>query len=174
MDAAKRAYAFVLQEINRDALAALSDLRALVTEEITRISTLTTQLATAIATALGIGVSLVAARVIFDSSPLLIFALMVVVVAYVTTVAKLGADQIALSEKARAAWRDHLYKFVATSEYNRLVDDPAEMAAKSFRRMRWLGVGVVLSTFLVVSGVALPDDVVDRVAQLIQVKSIGS
>ena len=166
LDAARRGYAFYLQEISRDALSALSDLRKLVTDEISKIGALTRQLSNAVATALAVGVSLVAARIAFGSHPLLVTALMLVVVVYVSVVARLGTDQIKISDQARVAWWNHIYKFVGASDYERLVDVPSRLAARSYKRVKVMGTLAVAAMFLLVLALSAPKSVYGQIANI--------
>lgn len=144
LEGARIAYQVALAEDSRDTLRLLADLRKAVTEETAKLSDLSRQLMAAVASALAVGIGLVAARVMASAPPVLVAAVMAVAAAYVLVVIVSGFQFIALQRQLRAEWQPRLYRFLSQPEYARMVSGPAARAERAFRWTALLGGVAVL------------------------------
>lgn len=145
LEGAQIAYQVTLADASRDTLRLLADLRKTVTEETGRLSDLSRQLMASVASALALGVGLVAARVMASASPLLVAAVMAVALAYVLVVIVSGFHFIALQRQLRVEWQPRLYRFLSQQEYARMVSGPVARAERAFLWTSLLGGGAVLA-----------------------------
>lgn len=143
-EGAKIAYQMALADTSRDTLKLLTELRKAITEETSKLSELGRQLMAAVASALALGIGLVAARVAAAANPLLIAAVMVVAAIYVVVVILSGLHFIRLQRQLRAEWQPKLYRFLPADDYSRMVSSPAARAERSFIWTSILGGAAVL------------------------------
>lgn len=144
-ESAKIAYQMALSDTSRDTLKLLTELRKAITEETSKVSDLSRQLMAAVASALALGIGLVAARVATGAHPTLIAAVMVVVAVYVLVVILSGFNFIRLQRQLRSEWQPKLYRFLAADDYSRMVSSPAAQAERSFIWTSILGGAAVLT-----------------------------
>jgi hypothetical protein len=145
LEGAQIAYQVTLADASRDTLRLLADLRKAVTEETGKLSDLNRQLMASVASALTLGVGLVAARVMASASPILVAAVMAVAAIYVLMVIVSGFQFIALQRQLRAEWQPRLYRFLSLQDYTRMVAGPAARAERAFRLTALLGGIAVLA-----------------------------
>jgi hypothetical protein len=131
-ESAQIAYQMALADTSRDTLKILADLRKAVTDETARLSDLTRQLMGSLASALALGVGLIAARVAAAAPAWLVAAIMGVVTIYVAMVILSGLQFIGLQRQLRADWQPKLYRFLPTQDYQRMVAIPAARAERAF------------------------------------------
>lgn len=144
LEGAQIAYQVTLADASRDTLRLLADLRKAITEETGKLSDLSRQLMAAVASALALGVGLVAARVMASAPPLLVAGVMAVAAAYVLVVIVSGFHFIGLQRQLRAEWQPRLYRFLSLQDYGRMVSAPVARAERAFLWTALLGGGAVL------------------------------
>lgn len=149
LEGAQIAYQVTLADASRDTLRLLADLRKAVIEETGKLSDLNRQLMASVASALALGIGLVAARVMASAPPLLVAAVMAVVAVYVLVVIVSGFQFIGLQRQLRAEWQPRLYRFLSLPDYARMVSGPAARAERAFLWTAILGGGAVLALTLV-------------------------
>lgn len=149
LESAKIAYQMALADTSRDTLKSLTDLRKAIIEETSKLSELSRQLMAAIASALALGIGLVAARVTSTAPAIMIFALMAVVTVYVGVVIFSGVQFIALQQQLRQEWQPRLYRFLSADDYKKMVCDPAARAEKSFYWTAGIGGTAVLALAMI-------------------------
>ena len=149
LEGAQIAYQVTLADASRDTLRLLADLRKAVTEETGKLSDLSRQLMASVASALALGVGLVAARVMASAPPVLVAAVMAVAAAYVLVVIVSGFHFIGLQRQLRAEWQPRLYRFLSLQDYARMVSGPAARAERAFFWTALLGGSAVLALVVV-------------------------
>lgn len=148
-DGAKIAYQMSISDLGKDTLKALSDLKKSVTEDTSKVADATRQTVTAVASALAVGLGLLAARVASAASPWLIFGVMIIVALYVGAIVYSGYSFILLQRKLRVDWQPRLYRFLSDEDFTRMVKNPSGAAEKTFF---WTaGVGVVAVVLLMIA-----------------------
>lgn len=143
-DGAKIAYQMSISDLGKDTLKALSDLKKSVTEDTSKVADATRQTVAAVATALAVGLALLAARVASAAAPWLVFAVMVVVALYVGTIVYSGYAYIMLQRQLRVDWQPRLYRFLSDEDFKRMVTVPSLSAEQTFFRIAKVGVTAVI------------------------------
>lgn len=138
-ESAQIAYQMALAETGRDTLKVLSDLRKAVTEETAKLSDMGRQLTGAVAAALATGIGLIAARVAANAPAELVLIVMLIAALYTAMVITSGVQFMRLQRQLRAEWQHRLYRFLPTTEYERMVAAPTAKAERSFVWTAWLG-----------------------------------
>ncbi|PYE42636.1 hypothetical protein DFI02_106211 [Rhizobium sp. PP-F2F-G20b] len=157
LEGARIAYEMHLMSVGNDTLKALADLRKAVTEEIGKTTEATRQTSAAVASALAVGLGLLAAKTTATVSPGLVMALMCVAVVYVLMVAVSGGLHVFFQRKARRSWQERLYRFLPKIEYKQLVTDPITSSEWVFYLICALGGGSVLVlAFIVIFQTPMP------------------
>ncbi|WP_141400434.1 hypothetical protein [Magnetospirillum sp. 15-1] len=151
LDGAKIAYQMSLSDLSRDTLKALGDLRKAVTEETAKVTDATRQTIAAVASALAIGIGLIATRVATNVYPAVMIAVMAVALAYVFIVALSGTQFILLQRSLRIDWQPRLYRFLIPEDYKRMVTKPIGRAEYAF----WWTAGIGLASVVVLLVVIL-------------------
>ena len=155
LQGARIAYQTMLADLSRDTLKLLGELRKAVTEETAKVTEATRQNVTAVATALALGLGLLAARVTAVADPWLIRGIMLVIAVYVLTVIYAGNEFVMLQRRLRRDWKTSLYRFLPDADYARMVDRPARAAESVFRWTAGIGGGALILLSLAV--LAIPD-----------------
>ena len=155
LDSAKIAYQMSLAKVSAENLKALADLRKAVTDETGKITDATRQVVTAVASALAIGIGLIAARVAANAPPILIVAVMAIVCAYIFVVIYSGQNFVALQRELRDLWRNQIYRFLSEKDYSKLVVQPSRKAEKILGVVSWVGGVAVTIIFLIAIRVAV-------------------
>ncbi|NVZ38689.1 hypothetical protein HX786_11430 [Pseudomonas sp. 21615526] len=138
LDCAKIAYQMAVSEITKDTLKSLGDLRKAVTEETSKATDATRQAVAAIATALTVGLGLIAARLTVHINPYLISLVMGVAFGYTLMSVISGRKFITIQQRVRQEWQPKLYRFLSGEEYKKMVAEPISEAEKLFHRVsRW-------------------------------------
>lgn len=148
LEGAKIAYQMSISELGKDTLKTLSDLRKAITEDTAKVADGTRQTITAVASALALGLGLVAARITTSTAPWLIFIVMVVIALYVAAITYSGYDFIRLQRQLRTDWQPRLYRFLPEADYERMVKIPARHAENIFVRSAFIGGCAVLALTL--------------------------
>ena len=128
LEGARLTFQLGLEDLSRDTLKALADLRKTLGEEASKLADATRQLATGVAGAVFLGLGLVVARLRADVPKAIILLLAAVLVAYVTCIIIVNVRYIWLQQSIREEWRGRLYRFLTVDDYRRMVSDPAEKA----------------------------------------------
>lgn len=155
LEGAKIAHAMSVARVSADNLKALADLRKAVTEETAKITDAVRQVVGALASALAIGIGLIAARIVANAPGLLVLAVMFVVTGYIFVVIYSGHRFAALQRRLRDVWRNQIYRFLSPDEYKKLVIQPSLDAEKTLKCVSWVGGISVGLAFLVTAWVAL-------------------
>lgn len=132
-----------ISDLGKDTLKALSDLKKSVTEDTSKVADATRQTVAAVATALAVGLGLLAARVTTSTAPWLILAVMLVVLLYVGTIVYSGYTYIVLQRQLRVDWQPRLYRFLSDEDFKRMVTAPSFAAEQTFFRIAKIGVATV-------------------------------
>lgn len=139
LDCAKIAYQMAVSEITKDTLKSLGELRKAVTEETSKATDATRQAVAAIATALTVGLGLIAARLTVQINPYLITLVMCVALAYTLISVASGRKFITIQQRVRQEWQPKLYRFLSGEEYKKMVTEPISEAEKLFNRVSCWG-----------------------------------
>ncbi|PBB35912.1 hypothetical protein [Mesorhizobium sp. WSM3882] len=150
LEGARIAYQMSLAKVSADNLKALADLRKAVTDETGKITDATRQVVAAVASALAIGIGLIAARVTASAPALLIMAVMAIVCAYIFVVIYSGHKFAALQRELRDIWRNQIYRFLSEEDYAKLVVKPGQDAERILNVVSWVG-GIAVTVTLVVA-----------------------
>ena len=146
LECAKIAYQMAVSEITKDTLKSLGDLRKAVTEETSKATDATRQAVAAIATALTVGLGLIAARLTVQINPYLISVVMAVALSYTAMNVFSGWKFIAIQKRLRKEWQSKLYRFLSTAEYKKMVADPIDEAERMFSRASVAGLSILAVT----------------------------
>ncbi|MFD0725641.1 hypothetical protein [Lysobacter brunescens] len=138
LDGAKIAYEFGLQEMSKDALKGLSDLRKVVVEETHKSLDNSRQLLLSLAGAAFYALGLIAARMVSKVEPWLISVMAVVGLLYVLSIIFINSRALEQQRAMRSQWRAKLYRFLTAEEYGQLVDGPINRTEFMFRVMMWM------------------------------------
>jgi hypothetical protein len=144
LEGAKIAYQMSISELGKDTLKALSDLKKAISEDVVKVADSTRQTITAVATALALGLGLIAARIATSAAPWLLTGIMSIVALYVAIIIYSGYDFINLQRKLRTDWQPRLYRFLPETEYKKMVADPARHAENTFFWCARIGSIIVL------------------------------
>lgn len=139
-----------LSSIGADTLKSLAELRKAITEETGKVTEATRQTSAAVASALAVGLGLLAAKLTTSVSSILIAGLMSVAVTYVFMVIVTGWVFVSLQRKARKKWHDRLYRFIPSGDYGELVTEPTKRSELAFRIACFLGGGSVIALAIIV------------------------
>ncbi|USX25367.1 hypothetical protein NHH73_22620 [Oxalobacteraceae bacterium OTU3CINTB1] len=148
LDGAKIAYQMSISEVGKDTLKSLADLRKSVTEDTSKVTEGTRQVAAAVAGALALGFGLIAARLSTSTPRWLLITVMVIVVLYVTAIIFSGYDFIRLQRNIRRQWQSRLYRFLPPEEYKSMVATPTAHAERTFKITACVG-GVAVALLAV-------------------------
>lgn len=143
LECAKIAYQMAVSEITKDALKSLGDLRKAVTEETSKATDATRQAVAAIATALTVGVGLIATRLTLQINPFLISVVMAVALCYTAMNVFSGWKFIDIQKRLRKEWQSKLYRYLSTVEYKKMVADPIDDAERMFSRASLVGLSIL-------------------------------
>ena len=143
LECAKIAYQMSVSEVTKDTLKSLGDLRKAVTEETSKATDATRQSVTAIATALTVGLGLIAARISVQVNAYLISIVMVVAVAYTVISVFSGWKFISIQKNLREEWQPKLYRYLSTDEFNKMVKEPIGQVERVFFNVARYGLGVL-------------------------------
>lgn len=138
-DGAKIAYQMSIAEVGKDTLKSLADLRKSVTEDTSKVTEGTRQVAAAVAGALALGFGLIAARLSTSTPHWLLITVMSIVVVYVLTIIFSGWDFIRLQRTLRLQWQSRLYRFLPQAEYDLMVANPTAHAERTFKWTAFAG-----------------------------------
>jgi len=151
LESAKIAYQMAISDIAKDTLKSLGDLRKAVTDETSKATDATRQAVTAIATALTVGLGIVAARLSVQINPYLITAAVLVAFAYTLISVFSGWKFIRIQHTLREEWQPKLYRFLAAAEFDKMVRQPIARAERVFNMVAVVGLAVLLSMVIAVS-----------------------
>jgi len=144
LEGAKIAYAMSISELGKDTVKALADLKKSITEDTAKLTEATRQLIAAVATALAVGIGLLAARVASVAPINLIGGIMLVVALYVGLIILTGWSLVRLQGQLRKDWHPKIYRFLTDAEYNIMVEVPARTAEMAFTICSVIGGFIVL------------------------------
>lgn len=150
LEGAKIAHQMAVSKVSAENLKALADLRKAVTDETGKLTDAARQVVTAVATALGVGIGLIAARVTANAPGWLVISVMVVVGVYMFAVIYSGQRFAKLQRGLRDVWRGQLYRFLSQDEYQNLVVQPGRDAEHVFKVVSWVG-GITVAVLLTVA-----------------------
>ena len=147
LEGAKIAYRLGLSEISLSTLNALSQLRATVSDETSKISDSTRQMTTSILAAVASGAALIIVRLNANTNVWVIGCLTVVIFAYLMWVSVSGHKFLGIQRKLREQWKQRLYRFLTEKEYSAMVDEPIEQAERTY--MLSIAAAFICAIFLV-------------------------
>lgn len=148
-EGAKIAYQMSISDLGKDTLKTLADLKKSVTEDTAKVTDATRQTIGAVATALAVGLGLLAARAATATEPWLICSVMFIVVLYVLAIINSGCSFIKLQQQLRKDWQPRLYRFLSNEDYSRMVGIPSANAERTFFWTAWIGGGSISVLFFV-------------------------
>jgi hypothetical protein len=143
LEGAKIAYQMSISEVGKDTLKSLADLRKSVTEDTSKVTEGTRQVAAAVAGALALGFGLIAARISTTTPRWLLVSIMAIVALYVATIIFSGYDFIRLQQSLRTQWQSRLYRFLSAADYEVMVANPIKHAERIFVCTACIGGAVV-------------------------------
>ncbi len=149
-EGAKIAYQMQLAGMSNDSLKTLAELRKTVTDDTAKVTDATRQIITSVASALAVGVGLVAARLTTSTNPTLVIVVLVIVGAYVATTILSGISFALLQRRLRKEWQPRLYRFLSEQDYAALVGKPARTAELALWWSSGVGAVAVILTFVAV------------------------
>jgi hypothetical protein len=150
LEGAKVVYQLHLSELTLDTLNALSTLRGNVSDDAARTTESTQQALTKVAAALGVGLTVIAARIGNDISPWLVVMAMSVACLYCLLELLAGWKLICIRRSARDAWHPRLYRFLPSADYRKMVIKPAQRSGKVYLWATGVGFALLVTLSLVV------------------------
>lgn len=138
LEGARIAYAFHLQEISKDALKGLADLRKAVADDTQKVFEATRQLGLSAAGVLFYAVGLLAARAATALPPLLFGGLLLLGMGYVGMIIVVNERAIGHQRELRNVWRSKLYRYLTEAEFTQLVQEPTTRAEKLLITTMWM------------------------------------
>lgn len=150
LEGAKIAHQMAVSKVSAENLKALADLRKAVTDETGKLTDAARQVVTAVATALGVGIGLIAARATSNAPGWLVISVMIVIGVYMFAVIYSGQRFAELQRGLRDVWRGQIYRFLSQDEYQNLVVQPGRDAEHVFKVVSWAG-GITVAVLLVVA-----------------------
>ncbi len=145
LEGAKLAYQLSLEEISKDTLKALADIRKSLSDETAKLADISRQLSASVAGAIFLGLGLLAARSATDAPSWLLRSLAALTLVYVGAVLASGLSFTAMQRRIREEWRRRLYRFISPSDYKAMVLDRAREAERSFYITAGLGFTVAFA-----------------------------
>lgn len=148
LEGARIAYSFSVQDLARDSLKSLSELRKAVVEETQKLVETARQVALAGAGALFYALGLFAARTLaaeIDTSLLQLMAF--VGLAYVWVILFANYRQVSQQAALRQHWKTKLYRYLSEAEYRELVGQPTGAAERFLRIEIWVVFLVATAVF---------------------------
>jgi hypothetical protein len=149
LEGARIAYAFHLQEVSKDALKGLTDLRKAVAEETQKLFEATRQLGLSAAGALFYAMGLLVARLTTGLPGYLYGALLVVGMAYVGLIVWVNHRAMGYQQQLRETWRSKLYRFLTDAEFDELVQAPTRRAERLLVVALWVVLCLATAVFWV-------------------------
>ena len=134
LESAKIAYRLGLSEVSVSTLNALTQLRKTVADETAKISDSTRQMTTSVLGAVASGVALIILRLNTNTSPIIVLTIGITIVLYLIWVCWSGNEFMQVQRSLRQQWKTRLYRFLTTTEYESMVDDPIDQAEKIYSR----------------------------------------
>ncbi|MEI2453851.1 hypothetical protein [Lysobacter firmicutimachus] len=141
LDGANIAYGFSVQEMSREALKGLADLRKAVADETQKASEAARQLALNAAGAEFYALGLLAARVTSTVDPFIIDCMAALGVFYVIAVLYINWRYLIQQGDQRKVWRAKLYRYLTDDDYTAMVIAPI---SHSERLLRWMMVVIAI------------------------------
>ncbi len=154
LEGARLAFQLGLEDLSRDTLKALADLRKGLGDDAAKLADSTRQIAAAVAGALVLGLGLVAAKLGTTAPKPLIVVLAFVLTGYVAAVIASNLQFVLLQRSIRKEWRGRLYRFLTSEDYQRMVSKPAHDAELS--TFIAMGIGALLALIMLGAVVFLP------------------
>lgn len=149
LEGSRIAYAFHLQEISKDALKGLTDLRKAVSEDIQKLFEATRQLSLGAAGALFYAAGLLVARLTTPLPELLYGALVLLGFAYIGLIVLINGRAVLYQRHLRDLWRSKLYRFLTDAEFAALVQTPTVRAERLLLGTMWVVLVLGTCVFLV-------------------------
>jgi hypothetical protein len=147
LEGAKIAYSFHLNEISRDALKSLTELRKSVADDSQRLFDSARQTALGVAGGLFYVAGLIAARTASALAPLFFGGLLFVGMACVGGLVIISQRSLKQQRELRSVWRSRIYRYLTDSEYEEVVNRPAQGAERLLTRVLWFVTVVSAVTF---------------------------
>jgi hypothetical protein len=150
LEGAKISHQMSVAKTSTENLRALADLRKAVTDETSKLADATRQVGAAVATALAVGLGLLAAKTSGTAPTWLVLATMAIVSAYICIVIYSALRFASLQISLREIWRGQIYRFLPNNEYETLVVKPGNHAMKTLRLVSCIGGGAVAVIFFAI------------------------
>ena len=150
LEGARIAYAFHLQEISRDALKSLSDLRKSVSEETQKLFEATRQLGLSAAGALFYAIGLIGAKLASSMSTLLFGVMICLGIMYVSLIVAVNLRAVRHQKQLRGVWRSKVYRYLTDDEFGVLVEAPTQRAERLLVVTLW-GVEILAGLVFIVA-----------------------
>jgi hypothetical protein len=154
LEGARLAFQMGLEDLSRDTLKSLADLRKGLGDDAAKLADSTRQLAGSVAGSLVLGLGLVAAKLGTTAPKALIIVLALVLAGYVAAVIVSNLQFVLLQRSIRKEWRGRLYRFLTSEDYQRMVLKPAYQAEQS--TFIAMGIGGVLALIMLGAILILP------------------
>ena len=128
LEGAKITYGFHVNEISKDALKSLADLRKAVSEDTQKIFESVRQVALSAAGAMFYAAGLVAAKMASPIGTGVFHFLLLIGMTYIGVVIIVNRRVIAQQQDLRAIWRSKVYRYLTDDEYKAMVSEPNRRA----------------------------------------------
>jgi hypothetical protein len=166
LEGARLVYQLSQSELSREAIKAQGDLRKTIADDMSKIADGTRSLTTAIAVAIATGIGLVATRSTSTGDPRVFSAIAGIVALYLLAVTLSGWQYLCLLRRLRVQWRQRLYRFIPSEDYNAMVSGPAAQAERPYHFMGIIGLSTAIALFwLAYGGWAAPITMVNQTQQ---------
>jgi hypothetical protein len=158
LEGARLAFQLGVDDLSRDTLKVLGDLRKALGEEASKLADSTRQLAASVAGSLVLGLGLFAAKLGTETPKSIVYILAGILLGYVFAVIISNIQFVRLQRHIRLEWRGRLYRFLSDDDYRRMVTVPASRAERSIYVAMAIGSALAIVMFLAIIFVpSVPD-----------------
>ena len=145
LEGARLAFQMGLEDLSKDTIKALTDLRKSLADETSKLADGMRQIATSVAGALFAGLGLIVARVSASAPPKVIIPLAAIIFCYVVAIIFSNIQYVYIQRDLRKEWRGRIYRFLNEDDYNKMVTVPADKAENALFLAMTIGGAITLA-----------------------------
>lgn len=145
LEGARLAFQMGLEDLSKDTIKALTDLRKSLADETSKLADGMRQIATSVAGALFAGLGLIVARVSASAPPKVIVPLAGIIFCFVVAIIFSNIQYVYIQRDIRKEWRGRIYRFLNEDDYNKMVTVPADKAENALFIAMTIGGAITLA-----------------------------
>lgn len=147
LEGARLAFQMGLEDLSKDTIKALTDLRKSLGDETAKLADGMRQIATAVAGAMFAGLGLVAARISGSAPRPIVIILATIILLYIIAIIASNIRYVYIQRSIRREWRGRIYRFLSEEDYTKMVTVPSDRAEGALFFSMALGGGLSLALF---------------------------